>query len=111
MILGVSTGVTSFSDPANLGPLYPFADFAGAELIFTAVGFALWVLWHAGQIRAENRENREAVELWERTGLERAMFHGGTALVATDDEWAEARRTGYTGRTVPPISPPGAPPA
>lgn len=110
MILGVSTGLTSFSDPQNIGPLYPFSDEVSLA-IMTIVGFALWLLWHAGQVRQENRENAEAAELWDRVGLERAMFHGGTALVATDDEWAEAKRTGYTGQRTPPTTPPGAPPA
>ncbi|MEX2645701.1 MAG: hypothetical protein WD249_05515 [Gaiellaceae bacterium] len=110
MILGVSTGLTSFSDPESIGPLYPFPDKVSL-LVMTAVGFALWVLWHAVQIRGETRENQEAVELWDRVGLERAMFHGGTALVATDDEWEEAKRTGDTGRRTPPVTPPGAPPA
>ncbi len=110
MILGVSTGLTSFSDPQNIGPLYPFPDKASL-VILTVIAFGLWLLWHAAQIRHENRENAEAVELWARVGLERAMFHGGTALVATDDEWDEAKRTGYTGQRTPPATPPGAPPA
>jgi hypothetical protein len=110
MILGVSTGLTSFSDPESIGPLYPFADKVSL-LVMTAIGFLLWVLWHLAQGQAETKENQEAVELWDRVGLERAMFHGGTALVATDEEWAEAKRTGYTGQRTPPATPPGAPPA
>lgn len=107
IVVGVSTGLDSFENPQDIGPLYPFE---GLEVLFAVIAFALWLLWHVAHIRAESRENAEGVDLYREIGLERAMFHGGSALIATDEEWEEARRSGTTGRTAPPDTPPGAPP-
>ena len=94
MILGFSTGLDSFSNPADIGPMYPFV---GAEWLFVVAGVVLWLLWHVGQIRGETRENTESAAAVEELGLERVMYHGGSALVATDQEWEEAARHGYPG--------------
>jgi hypothetical protein len=94
MILGFSTGLDSFSNPVDIGPMYPFV---GAEWLFVVIGVVLWLLWHVGQIKSETRENMESAAACEELGLERVMYHGGSALVATDQEWAEAARHGYPG--------------
>ena len=89
MTFAASTGVESFSNPAEIGPLFPFA---GATWLFVLVALVLWLGWHVLQIRGESRENREAAELYESIGLDRAMHHGGSGLIATDAEWAEELR-------------------
>jgi hypothetical protein len=107
MLLAVSTGVDSFMNPSELGPLYPFV---GAEWVFVVIGFALWLGWHVAQARGETREEAEAVDLYRRIGPERAMYHGASALIATDEEWDEAMRTGRAGPVVGPTEPPGGSP-
>ena len=95
----MNTGVDSFTEPGELGPLFPFADVAW---LFVVIALVLWLGWHALQIRGESRENREAAELYERIGLDRVMFHGGSGIIATDDEWAEElRRREADGHTDP----------
>lgn len=79
----VSTGLDSFSNPADIGVMYPFP---GAEVLFVVVAVALWIAWHVSQVRQESREYAEAVEYYEGTGLEQAIFHGGSALMATEEE-------------------------
>ena len=94
MIVAFSTGLDSFMNPSEIGPMYPFAD---AEWLFVLIAVLLWLLWHAGQISGETREERESAAACEELGLERVMYHGGSALVATDQEWEEAARHGYPG--------------
>lgn len=84
-VLGFSTGLDSFSNPTEIGPLYPFV---GAEWFFVLLAVVLWLLWHVAQIRLENRDNERAVETYERIGLDRVMFYGGSADVPSDEEWA-----------------------
>ena len=83
-ILGFSTGLDSFSNPSEIGPMYPFV---GAEWFFVLLGVVLWLLWHVGQVRLENRDNDRAVHTYERIGLDRVMFYGGSADVPSDEEW------------------------
>lgn len=83
-ILGFSTGLDSFSNPSEIGPLYPFV---GAEWFFVLLAVVLWLLWHVLQIRLENRDNERAVQTYERIGLDRVMFYGGSADVPSDEEW------------------------
>jgi hypothetical protein len=85
----MSTGVDSFTRPGELGPLYPFPD---ADWVFVLIALVLWLGWHVLQIRGETRENREAEALYDRIGLDRVMFHGGSGLIATDAEWEEELR-------------------
>ena len=59
MIPAVSTGLESFLDPQDIGPMYPFD---GAEVAFAALAFFLWLGWHFLQARGETAENRDAVE-------------------------------------------------
>ncbi|HET9544790.1 MAG TPA: hypothetical protein VFO88_04375 [Gaiellaceae bacterium] len=84
-VLGFSTGLDSFSNPTEIGPLYPFV---GAEWFFVLLAVVLWLLWHVLQIRLENRDNERAVQTYERIGLDRVMFYGGSADVPSDEEWA-----------------------
>lgn len=83
-VLGFSTGLDSFSNPTEIGPLYPFV---GAEWFFVLLAVVLWLLWHVLQIRLENRDNERAVQTYERIGLDRVMFYGGSADVPSDEEW------------------------
>ena len=53
----MNTGLTSFGDPANIGPLYPFV---GTEVILAIVGIALWIGFHIIAHRQEVEEWREA---------------------------------------------------
>lgn len=91
MTLAFSTGLDSFLDPSEIGPMYPFP---GYEWLFVLIGVVLWLLWHAGQIIGERQDNDRAVETYERIGLDRVMFYGGSADVPSDEEWAvrEERR-------------------
>ncbi len=83
MITAVGTGLDSFTDPAGITVLYPFPGWEG---LFVAVGVLLWIGWHIRQVRAENTEYDEALELYERVGVERAMqFGGSTHLHAGED--------------------------
>jgi hypothetical protein len=90
MTLAFSTGLDSFLDPSKIGAMYPFQDL---EWLFVLIGVLMWLGWHALQIRGETREEQEAVQAYETIGLDRAMYHGATGLVATDEEWDEAQRT------------------
>jgi len=53
----MNTGLTSFSNPGDIGPLYPFA---GLEVPLVIIGVALWILFHVIATRDENREWEEA---------------------------------------------------
>lgn len=111
-MFAVSTGVESFESPQDIGPLYPFP---GIDWLFVAVAILLWLLWHVAQIRSETRENEEASAMYEDISLERAMFHAGSALIATDEEWAAATASRPTPAPGHPSarrseSPPPAPP-
>ncbi len=53
----MATGLESFSNPGDIGPLYPFV---GSEVVLAIVGIALWLLFHVLAAREENREWEEA---------------------------------------------------
>ncbi len=63
--------------------MYPFVD---ATVIFVIVGILLWIVWHILHARAEDKEYREAAQLYREVGLERVMHHGGTARIASEEE-------------------------
>jgi len=87
-MLAVSTGLDSFSNPEDIGPMYPFE---GLEWLFVVLAVVLWLGWHILQARAETRQQDEAVVHYEKMGLDRAMYHGSSALETTDEEWAAAQ--------------------
>lgn len=47
------TGIQSWANPADIGPIYPFV---GTEVALTVIGFALWILWHVVTAREENEQ-------------------------------------------------------
>ncbi len=77
-----STGLDSFTNPAEIGAMYPGV---GAETVMVGIMVALWLAWHVFQCRQEEREYREAVKLYREVGMERAMHHASGA-VATENE-------------------------
>lgn len=87
--IAVSTGLDSFANPEEIGPMWPFE---GLEWLFVVLGAAFWLGWHFLQVRGESKELHTAAEMYDKIGVDRAMLHGGSALIATDDEWAEELR-------------------
>jgi hypothetical protein len=85
----MTTGLDSFSNPADIGALYPFV---GTEYVLAVIGIVLWIAWHVKQVRDENKEYAEALELYEQIGLERALHFGGGSHIATEEEIAEIKR-------------------
>jgi hypothetical protein len=77
------TGLDSFTDPADITTLYPFA---GWEVLLVVIGFVLLFGWHVAQMRDENKEYDEAIELYSRVGMERAMHFGGVSHLDTDED-------------------------
>jgi hypothetical protein len=77
-----STGLDSFTNPAEIGAMYPGP---GWEEVMLAVAVVLWVLWHIIQATTEEREYREAVKLYREVGMERAMHHA-SGVIATEEE-------------------------
>lgn len=49
----MNTGLTSFSDPANIGALYPFV---GLEVPMVIIGVIIWIGFH---ILAEREETQK----------------------------------------------------
>ena len=47
------TGLQSFSNPADIGPIYPFV---GMEVPLAIIGFILWIAWHVVTARGENQQ-------------------------------------------------------
>ncbi|MDQ3732879.1 MAG: hypothetical protein M3400_02590 [Actinomycetota bacterium] len=88
MILA-GTGLDSFTDPADITVLYPFA---GLEWLFVVLGFVLLLGWHVVQMRDENKEYDEALDLYDRVGMARTMNFGTSDRTSTaeDIEAAEA---------------------
>ena len=73
------TGIQSWTNPGDIGPIYPFA---GSEVPLAIIGFALWILWHVLQTREENREWKEAEEAFDERlllpGADEPYHPGGT---------------------------------
>lgn len=53
------TGLESFANPAEIGPLYPFV---GAEVALTVITVVLWIAWHVITAREENQQWKELDE-------------------------------------------------
>ncbi len=47
------TGIESFSNPAEIGAIYPFV---GTEVALTVIAFVLWIAWHVVTAREENEQ-------------------------------------------------------
>ena len=78
----MSTGLNSYSNPQDIGPLYPGVDL---EWLMVIVLVAIWLLWHVFQNSAEEKEYREAVKLYDQVGMKRAMHHSA-GVIAREDE-------------------------
>ncbi len=76
------TGLDSFTNPQNIGAMYPGV---GAEIAMVAILFAFWLIWHFIQTRQEEHEYREAKKLYDEVGMERAMHHA-TGSIATEED-------------------------
>ncbi len=59
------TGLESFSNPAEIGALWPFA---GTEVAMTIIGVVLWIAWHVITAREENEQWDELDARYEREG-------------------------------------------
>lgn len=97
----MNTGVTSFSNPAELGPLYPFP---GTEVPLAIIGVVLWIAWHVLHHRGESRELDDGMERFDQIGFDRIVYHGSAGRVATPDEARVARPP------TPFVGPPGVAP-
>jgi len=84
------TGLDSFNDPEGITALYPFP---GWEVLLVILGAALLIGWNVRQMLDENKEYDEAIRLYERVGMERAMNFSGSARPGTfeDIEAVEAQ--------------------
>ena len=99
MMVAVSTGLDSFSNPKDIGAMYPFV---GQEWVFVSIAALMWLAWHVLQNRGESSEHADAARMYDELGLDRAMLHGGSGLIATEEEWAAELRRRGTGPDVPP---------
>jgi len=90
-VIIAGTGLDSFTNPADITALYPFPGF---EVVFVVVGVLLLLGWHIRQMRDENKEFDEALELYERVGIERAMHFGGVSHLSADEDIDEVRAHG-----------------
>lgn len=88
------TGLDSFTDPADITTLYPFP---GWEVLLVVIGFVLLFGWHVFQMRDENKEYDEAIELYSRVGMERAMHFGGVSHLDTDEDMEAVEAKGGEG--------------
>lgn len=66
----MSTGISSWSNPAEITAIYPFP---GTEWLLVIAGFIFWIWWHVKQIREENQALRDAAEYHRRNGVRKTM--------------------------------------
>ena len=78
----MSTGLSSYSNPQDIGALYPGE---GVEWLMVIVLFVLWILFHIFQISGGEKEYREGLKLYEQVGMKRAMHHS-SGNIAREDE-------------------------
>jgi len=77
------TGLDSFTDPADITVLYPFP---GWEVLLVVLALGLLLGWHIVQMRDENKEYDEALDLYRRVGMDRAMNFGASERPSTDED-------------------------
>ena len=68
----MSTITTWSTNPADVGPMYPFV---GTEWIFLVICVAGWLIWHVWQIKAENATYEEDSEKLQGEELTEAINH------------------------------------
>ena len=66
----LSTGLSSFANPAKIGPMYPGV---GVEWIYVVFLFVVWVAWHVVQLRKEGKELKDEAEHFRKIGLDKAL--------------------------------------
>ena len=65
-----STGVSTFSNPIEIGPIYPGV---GVEWLLVLILFLAWVIWHIIETRGEDKEFKQISEEIRRRGVERMV--------------------------------------
>ena len=59
----MSTGIETWKNLAEIGPIYPFV---GTEWVWVLVGVVFWLVWHVLQISAEKRHHEEAKQAFKK---------------------------------------------
>jgi len=59
----MSTGIESWKNLAEIGPIYPFV---GTETVLVIIGLVAWIGWHVLQVRAEKKHHAETIEVYKR---------------------------------------------
>lgn len=78
----MGTGLDSFTNPEEIGALYPFV---GSEVVLAIVGVLLWIGWQVRQLMQENREYEEALTTYREVGVTDALEHNGVGTPAGAD--------------------------
>ncbi len=68
-----STGLSTFSNPSAIGPMYPGV---GVEWLLVLLIFVVWVIWHVIQLRTEGRDLKKEAEHFRRVGIEKVLKRG-----------------------------------
>ena len=68
----MSTITTWSTNPADVGPMYPFV---GTEWIFLVICVAGWLIWQVWQIKLENATYEEDSEKLQGEALTEAINH------------------------------------
>lgn len=77
----MSTGLRDWVNLEEIGPIYPFV---GIEWLLVIAAVVFWIWWHVRVIRDENQEMEEAVELYRRIGVDKAMHPKGKPQLPDD---------------------------
>ena len=65
-----STGLSTFSNPSTIGPMYPGV---GIEWLLVIILFVVWLAWHIVQFRGETRDLKKEAEHFRKIGLDKAL--------------------------------------
>ncbi len=65
-----STGLSTFSNPSTIGPMYPGV---GIEWLLVIIVFVAWLAWHIRQFRDETKDLKKEAEHFRKTGLEKVL--------------------------------------